>query len=142
MKILKSRLTVCILFLFWSSTALAANPKENPVPQISVIYPLEDAKIKASDSTFIFGSVTPKSDLKINGHPVSVHPNGAFLAFLPLKPGDFTFELVAKNKAGSSAKKVKVKVPRPIAPIPTDSLDIIKGSIFRLCPEPKHKVSY
>ncbi len=140
MKILKCRLPLCILFLYWCCTALAANPKENPVPQISVVYPLEDAKIKASDSTFIFGSVTPsskggsasggKSDLKINGHPVPVHPNGAFLAFLPIRPGDFTFELVAKNKAGSSTKKLKVKVPRPIASIPADSLDIVKGSIL------------
>jgi len=111
-------------------TSLQTKAKENPSPEISVIYPLEGAKIGASDSTFIFGSLTPKSDLKINGYNVPVYTNGAFLAFLPLKPGDFTFELVAKNKAGSSTKKVKVKVPRPITSIPPDSFTIVKGSIL------------
>ncbi len=130
MKLLNMKFMLFVLFFCLIFMSLKTNAKENPVPQISVIYPLENAKISASDSTFIFGSVTPKSDLKINGHPVPVHPNGAFLAFLPLKPGDFTFELVAKNKLGSSTKKVKVKVPRAITSIPPDSFTIVKGSIL------------
>jgi N-acetylmuramoyl-L-alanine amidase len=104
--------------------------KENQLPQISVIYPKEGAQISVSDSTFIFGSVSPKSELKINGHQVEVHPNGAFLAFLPLTPGDFAFELVAKNQAGVSVKRVRVKVPEPIAPVPEDKFIIVKNSIM------------
>jgi N-acetylmuramoyl-L-alanine amidase len=97
-------------------------------PEISVIYPQEGAQIGVSDSTFIFGSVTPKSKLKINGFETKVHPNGAFLAFLPLKPGDFTFELIASNKQGASTKRVEVKVPYPISSVPKDSFCIVKGS--------------
>ena len=130
MRFHRMKLSLGIIFISLICTLLKANAKENPAPQISVVYPLEDAKIKASDSTFIFGSVTVKSDLKINGHPVPVYTNGAFLAYLPIRPGDFTFELVAKNKAGSSTKKVKVKVPRPLSSIPADSLDIVKNSIL------------
>ena len=128
---LKIRTSLFYILLFsLTFTSLQTKAKDNPSPEISVIYPLEGAKISVSDSTFIFGSVTPKSDLKINGYNVPVYTNGAFLAFLPLKPGDFTFELVAKNKAGSSSKKVKVKVPRPITSIPPDSFTIVKGSIL------------
>ena len=130
MRFHRMKLSLGIIFISLICTLLKANAKENPAPQISVVYPLEDAKIKASDSTFIFGSVTVKSDLKINGHPVPVYTNGACLAYLPIRPGDFTFELVAKNKAGSSTKKVKVKVPRPLSSIPADSLDIVKNSIL------------
>jgi N-acetylmuramoyl-L-alanine amidase len=104
--------------------------KEKSLPEISVIYPKEGAQIRVSDSTFIFGSVSPKSELKINGHQVEVHSNGAFLAFLPLTPGDFIFELVAKNKAGVSVKKVKVKVPHPITPVPEDKFIVVKNSIL------------
>jgi N-acetylmuramoyl-L-alanine amidase len=128
---LKMRTSLFYILLFsLTFTSLQTKAKENPSPEISVIYPLEGARIGASDSTFIFGSVTPKSNLNINGYNVPVYTNGAFLAFLPLKPGDFTFTLVAKNKAGTSTKKVKVKVPRPIVSVPADSFTIVKGSIL------------
>jgi N-acetylmuramoyl-L-alanine amidase len=100
------------------------------LPQISVIYPQEGAQIGVSDSTFIFGSVTPNSKLKVNGFNVKVHPNGAFLAFLPLKPGDFVFELIASNKHGTSTKRVEVKVPKPILSVPEDSFCIVKRSFL------------
>ncbi len=110
-------------------TCFEIQAKEISLPEISVIYPREGAQIGASDSTFIFGSVTPKSELKINGYKVEVHSNGAFLAFLPLKSGDFEFELLAKNNAGVSIKKVSVKVPPRIFPVPEDSFCIVKVSI-------------
>ena len=136
-----------IVFLSFVSTEYtkieAFAEVENPakrgkdlLPKISVIYPQEGAQIGVSDSTFIFGSVTPKSKLKINGFEIKVHPNGAFLAFLPLKPAesparggrDFVFELIASNKQGISTKRVEVKVPKPILSVPEDSFCIVKGS--------------
>jgi len=136
-KIRKIKFIYCFLIFLIVYTWVEIKAKEKSPPEISVIYPREGARITVSDSTFIFGSITPppdpnskKSEFKINGYPVSVHPNGAFLAFLPLTPGDFVFELVAKNKEGKSIKKVKVKVPHSIYSIPEDSFCIVKNSIL------------
>lgn len=124
---LKIVFSLFVLLIF--STATLAYAKEEALPRISVVYPLEGARIGASDSTFIFGSVTPKSKLIINGFKTEVHPNGAFLAFLPLTSGDFVFELLAENSAGVSVKRVPVRVPLGIFPVPEDSFCIVKESI-------------
>ncbi len=129
MKRAKLKFLFCFLPFLILYAGIEIQAKEDSLPQISVIYPKEGARIGASDSTFIFGSVTPESELTINGHRVKVHPNGAFLAFLPLKPGDFVFELLAKNNAGVSIKKVLVKVPPAIFPVPKDSFCIVKNSV-------------
>jgi N-acetylmuramoyl-L-alanine amidase len=94
----------------------------NAPPTVNVVYPPEGKEITSSDSTFIFGSVTPGSDLVINDQYIEVHKNGAFLAYLPLKPGDFVFQLEAMNQGGISRKEVKVRVPFPRLPTPKDSL--------------------
>ncbi len=123
------KILFCFFLLLTHHTWVGLEAKEASPPHISVVYPKKDAQIGATDSTFIFGSVTPESELQINGHKVKVHPNGAFLAFLPLKPGDFVFELVAENDAGVSIKRVPVKVPPPIFSVPEDSFCIIKNSV-------------
>ncbi len=103
-------------------------PISNP-PVINIIYPKDGQTVSVSDSTFILGNVTPGSDLNINGFPVRVYRNGAFLAFLPLTPGDFTFELIAANQDGTTIRTLAVKVPQPVIPTPADS--------FRIEPEGK-----
>ncbi len=120
---------VFLSFISIKYNKVKASTEQDSLPKISVIYPKEGSRIGASDSTFIFGSVTPKSNLTINGFTVKTHPNGAFLAFLPLKPGDFVFELIASNEAGISTKQVQVKVPEPILSVPEDSFCIAKGSL-------------
>ena len=53
--------------------------------RIIVRYPAEDATIEARDSTFLLGSVgTGDATLSINGLPIKVWPNGAWLAWVPL----------------------------------------------------------
>jgi len=112
-------LGILILLFIQICTGEINNP-----PTIKVVYPNEGREITSFDSTFIFGSVTPGSDLKINGQSVKIYKNGAFLAYLPLKPGDFVFELIASNQNGISTKKVTVKVPFPLLPTPDDTLRI------------------
>jgi hypothetical protein len=52
-----------------------------------VVFPSRNQIIGVRDSNFIFGSVgNGRARLTINGAPVSVAPNGAFLAYLPVPP--------------------------------------------------------
>jgi N-acetylmuramoyl-L-alanine amidase len=62
-----------------------------------VAYPGRTDLVSAVDSSFLFGSVgTGAASLSINGRPVSVAPNGAFLAWLPFPSDDpARFRLVA-----------------------------------------------
>ena len=76
-------------------------PRLPPVPAredplaIDVVYPGEGQTMGAVDSTFVFGNVgTGSATLTIDGAPVDVAPNGAFLAFLPI-PSDGVYDVVA-----------------------------------------------
>ncbi len=119
-------------------------------PQIHVIYPKPNQIVTAVDSTFIFGHVSFGEDKKldrvvVNGHTVEVHPDGGFLAFLPVTAGRFTFRLDAdliENLAGRGGRKtsvpsvvasdaqlhltdsVTVNIPEPLQSLPADSLII------------------
>lgn len=81
-----------------------------PVPevtgplQLSVVYPTTTDIVDARDSTFLFGSVgTGTATLSINGTPVPVWPNGAWLAWLPLTgDSDAAFTLVARTATDSA----------------------------------------
>ena len=73
----------------------------------------------AADGEFIFGSVSdPKAKFAINGLPVSVHPNGAFLSWQPIKPGTFTFlcELFLKKSTAAYQRGISVIGPSPALP--------------------------
>jgi len=88
-----------------------------PVPartgelRVSVAYPPESASV-AADSNFIFGSVgRGDAALTINGAPVAVEANGAFLAFLPV-PVDGVYRLRAAA-AGETRELERVVRPAP-----------------------------
>ena len=66
-------------------------PALPPVPEVRgrlalrVVYPPSDASVRARDSTFLFGSVgTGEARLTVDGRPVQVWPNGAWIAWVPL----------------------------------------------------------
>jgi len=140
------RLTVLILVILlklfgFGSTSIYADALDNE-PQIHVIYPKPDQIVTAVDSTFIFGHVSFGEDKKldkfvINGRVVEVHPNGGFLAFLPVTLGRFTFRLDAYliEVTDNSRRhwlaapfhlidSVIVNIPEPLRPLPSDSLMI------------------
>lgn len=83
-----------------------AVPAPPPEPLgIHVVYPDTAVPIQAHDSSFLFGSVgrgREDATLSIDGRPVPVLPNGAWLAWVPL-PDDSVavFRLVART-AGDS----------------------------------------
>lgn len=72
-------------------------PKDAP---ITVQYPHENMRVsRGAKSIFVFGQVNLPAPvvLDINGENIPVHTNGAFVAFLPVTPGEFTFLLTAAN---------------------------------------------
>jgi N-acetylmuramoyl-L-alanine amidase len=90
------------------STGPASALPEVPVARgplaIRVVYPPPDGIVRAKDSSFLLGSVgNGAARLSINGYPVRVWPNGAWLAWIPL-PHDslMQFHLSARTATDSS----------------------------------------
>ncbi|UCD16371.1 MAG: N-acetylmuramoyl-L-alanine amidase [Candidatus Zixiibacteriota bacterium] len=108
-----------LILLFLAAAVNAA------APDIQVVYPKRFDPIGAADSTFILGSVTPGSSLTINGERVEVHPDGGFIAFLPLTPGNFLFKLLAVNDADSARLNWPVVAPLPRRSFAYDSLRLV-----------------
>lgn len=107
-----------------------------PVPQVlgtldvEVIYPGEGAAVAARDSTFIFGNVgRGDATLTINGAPVEVAPNGAWLAFLPV-PADGVYRLqaTANGQTDELVRTVRVSAT-PTAAAAGSQLRIVEGSV-------------
>jgi N-acetylmuramoyl-L-alanine amidase len=79
------------------ATSLPPIPLVTGALKPTVVYPVANSIVEARDSNFIFGSVgNGHAKLWINGEPVTVSPNGAFLAWLPVPPAENPrYELVA-----------------------------------------------
>lgn len=114
--------------------ALAAgapsSPALPPVPLVTgplaprVVYPTANALIQSRDSNFIFGSIgNGNAALTINGMPVHVWPNGAYLAYLPIPTSDAPrYELVAT--LGADTARLTRNVRLLPAPLVADSLGV------------------
>lgn len=103
--------------------------------RVDVVYPPNRSLISARDSNFIFGSVGDGSaSLTINGHPVAVQPNGAFLAYLPVStgPGDTTaeYELVASLGEQEARVVHRVRLLPPPTATPSDTIVIESSSLW------------
>ncbi|HSA54112.1 MAG TPA: N-acetylmuramoyl-L-alanine amidase [Gemmatimonadaceae bacterium] len=102
-------------------------PALPPIPRVvgpvavRVVYPPEGALVASRDSNFIFGSVgSGGATLAINGYPVTVHPNGSFLAFLPVPAGPAaTYQLVAVQGADTVRFMHSVRTLPPRPPLDT-----------------------
>ena len=91
---------------------------EGPL-QPRVQYPAENQAIDVRDSNFVHGSVgNGRASLTINGIPVQVAPNGAFIAFLPVPPAEApAYELVATLGADTARFTRRLRVAPPRAPL-------------------------
>jgi N-acetylmuramoyl-L-alanine amidase len=107
--------------------ATATRPAEAPtashLPEIPflggplalrVIYPAAGAVVDARDSTFLHGSTgAGDAQLSINGQPVKVWPNGAWIAWVPLPADSLAqLELRARTPRDSVVLVQQVR-PRP-----------------------------
>ena len=91
-----------------------AIPRADGPLAIRVQYPSPNALIAARDSTFLLGTVNHGgATLSINGAPVAVRPNGAFLAWVAMPPRAAPqFELVA-TVPGAEAKRLMLPIRFP-----------------------------
>jgi N-acetylmuramoyl-L-alanine amidase len=89
----------------------------------AIVYPRAEAMIQSRDSNFVLGSVgNGRATLSINGAPVTVWPNGAFIAWVANPPADAPFyQLVVANGRDTARMSHPVKVAGMIPPVP-DSL--------------------
>lgn len=85
---------------------------------LKVVYPSDGAVIDAGDSTFMFGSTgSGDARLTINGAPVEVAPNGAWLAWVGLPPDSIMrFVLRATTPRGSGETVLTARRPRRFTP--------------------------
>lgn len=106
-------------FIYGSTIATApylpaqAGPQTQNAP-ITVQYPHEKMTVaRGAKKIFIFGQVNLPGalTLDINGETVPLHDNGAFLAYLPVQNGEFTFVLTAGNGKETVQAVRRITVP-------------------------------
>lgn len=88
--------------------------------ELHIVYPPRNATLTASDSTFIFGSVAPaNARVTVNGTLARQARSGGWLAYVPIRPGDFVFLVDAEPPEGEGApgeRKWPVQVPGGFEP--------------------------
>jgi N-acetylmuramoyl-L-alanine amidase len=97
-------------------------------PEIRVVYPKSNAIMPPVDSTFILGSATPGSKLKINGIDIPVYKDGGWIAFLPIESGRFFFQITAEKEGEKSELDWPINVQSRSYDFGFDSLYIVKSS--------------
>jgi len=83
--------------------------------ELKVVYPTLNSIVASRDSNFIFGSIgNGYAALFINGHPVPVWPNGAYLAFLPVPSREMSrYDLVAVLGRDTTRLSHPIRLPDP-----------------------------
>ena len=99
---------------------------------VRVVYPSPGATIGSRDSNFIFGSVgSGRAALEINGMPVTVHPNGAFIGFLPVPSAEspqYTLRAVRGADTATATHPVRL-LPPALVLADTGRLVVDSGSV-------------
>lgn len=80
-----------------------AAPRVRDPIGLHVVYPAQDDVVRVHDSSFLFGSVSGGSvRVSINGLPVRVWPNGAWLAWIPF-PADSVMRFRIEGRSGADS---------------------------------------
>lgn len=116
---------------------MAGPPPVSPVRgplTVDVVYPPDSARIAARDSNFIFGTVGHGgATLLVNGTPVPLEANGAFLAWLPVPvtPADTVarYDLVASLDGRRAYLTRTVFVPPAFRRALADSFPVDTASL-------------
>ena len=94
--------------------ALPPTPRADGPLRLQLVYPPPGALRPDADSTFVFGQTgTGRARLFINGYPVDVAANGAFLAFLPTAR---QYRLTARRGRQRDTLVYHYAVPPPAPP--------------------------
>jgi len=114
-------------------------------PKITIVYPREGQEIPPVSRSFVLGSVIPRARLYVNGQRVRVRPNGAFVAMIPYRSGDFEITCTAVGKRGRSTAKRKVHVGEVLKTTakdfllieardckPADTVEVLPGDLLDL----------
>ncbi len=124
---------VFIVYLFFLSILSTSPMNAANKIQISIVYPKKGAIITAasSDSSFIFGQVNPAdAQVVINGEECQVYQNGAFLAYLPIIAGDFTFHCAAILAGDTTYVDRTIYIPPLLQTTSAESLQIDQDYLF------------
>jgi N-acetylmuramoyl-L-alanine amidase len=80
--------------------------------RITVVYPDSNARVAVRDSSFLFGSVGDgRATLRINGQPIPVAANGAWLAWVPFR-GDSVIAFTLEARSPSDSARMIYRVRR------------------------------
>ena len=98
----------------------AAPPKVSNPLGLRVVYPAATDVVRVQDSSFLFGSVASRTTrLTINGSPVRVWPNGAWLAWIPFPP-DTLMQFRIEATAAADTSVLVYPVRRHQSSLPRD----------------------
>lgn len=123
------------ILLAWAVLTLPAAAEFPAVPRSSapivVTYPAEKAFLPQLTDEFIYGYVAnPLAAFTINGQTVTVHSNGAYLAWLPVQPGTFTFTCKIEFSQETTSYQRTVFITPPPQPLPAQPLTIDQSSLW------------
>ncbi len=103
-----------------SHSVLHSAPRVQDPIGLRVIYPAPTDLVRARDSSFLFGSVADgKTKVTINGQPVRVWPNGAWLAWIPFPP-DSVMHFTIEARAGQDSAVLVYPVHRDRGSLPRE----------------------
>jgi len=137
--IFRKTLLIFSFFLLSFSSLNGVELSTSTLPQMTVVFPREGAKIPFVKRSFVYGNVKPaNSTLWINGSTVSVYHTGSFVGMIDFSTG--VFPIVARSFLGESSTEVvrTVFVSSPSTPIVPDVFRVDSG---RMDPSSLQKLS-